>query len=48
MNNDVVSIIMRSYDCGQFVEETIRSVQVQICRGWELIDFLDNIKCLYN
>lgn len=38
---DLVSIIMPSYNCGQFVEETIRSVQTQIYQNWEII-FMDD------
>ena len=34
---DLVSIIMPSYNCGRFVEETIRSVQAQTCQNWEII-----------
>ena len=37
MANDLVSIIMPSYNCGQFVEETIRSVQAQTYENWEII-----------
>lgn len=39
--NDLVSVIMPSYNCGQFVEETIRSVQVQTYQNWEII-FMDD------
>ena len=39
--NDLVSIIMPSYNCGRFVEETIRSVQAQTYQNWELI-FMDD------
>ena len=38
---DLVSIIMPSYNCGQFVEETIHSVQVQTYHNWEII-FMDD------
>lgn len=38
---DLVSIIMPSYNCGQFVEETIRSVQAQTYQNWEII-FMDD------
>ena len=39
--NDLVSIIMPSYNCGSFVEETIRSVQAQTYQNWEII-FVDD------
>lgn len=38
---DLVSIIMPSYNCGRFVEETIRSVQAQTYQNWEII-FVDD------
>ena len=38
---DLVSIIMPSFNCGKFVEETIRSVQEQTYQDWELI-FIDD------
>jgi len=38
---DLVSIIMPSYNCGQFVEETIHSVQAQTYQNWEII-FMDD------
>lgn len=38
---DLVSIIMPSYNCGEFVEETIRSVQMQTYLNWEII-FVDD------
>lgn len=41
MNNELVSIIMPSYNCGKYVEETIRSVQVQTYNNWEII-FVDD------
>lgn len=41
MTNDLVSVIMPSYNCGRFVEETIRSVQAQTYQNWELI-FVDD------
>ena len=41
MTQDLVSIIMPSYNCGKFVEETIRSVQAQSYHNWELI-FVDD------
>ena len=39
--NDLVSIIMPSYNCGEFVEKSIRSVQAQTYSNWELI-FMDD------
>ena len=41
MTKDLVSIIMPSYNCGRFVEETIRSVQAQTYQNWEII-FVDD------
>lgn len=41
MNNDLVSIIMPSYNCGKYVEQTIRSVQAQTYPNWEII-FVDD------
>ena len=38
---DLVSIIMPSYNCGHYVEETIRSVQTQTYVNWEII-FMDD------
>ena len=38
---DLVSIIMPSYNCEKFVEESIRSVQAQTYEYWELI-FIDD------
>lgn len=38
---ELVSIIMPSYNCGQFVEATIRSVQAQTYQNWEII-FVDD------
>lgn len=37
MNGDLVSVIMPTYNCGLFVEESIRSVQDQTYQNWELI-----------
>ena len=41
MNQDLVSIIMPSFNCGEYVEETIRSVQAQTYKNWEII-FMDD------
>lgn len=41
MNDDLVSIIMPSYNCGNYVEETIRSVQNQTYQNWEIV-FVDD------
>lgn len=38
---DLVSIIMPSYNCGRFVEDTIRSVQAQTYQNWEIL-FVDD------
>lgn len=38
---ELVSIIMPAYNCGQFVEETIHSVQAQTYQDWEII-FVDD------
>lgn len=37
----LVSIIMPSYNCGAYVEETIRSVQAQTYQNWEIL-FIDD------
>ena len=36
-NNELVSIIMPSYNCGQYIEASIRSVMAQTYQDWELI-----------
>ena len=41
MHQDLVSIIMPSYNCGKYVEQTIRSVQAQTYQNWEII-FMDD------
>lgn len=41
MREDLVSIIMPSYNCGKYIEETIRSVQAQTYRNWEIL-FVDD------
>ena len=37
MTKDLVSIIMPTYNCGRFIEETIRSVQSQTYENWEIV-----------
>lgn len=37
MTQDLVSIIMPTYKCGRFIAESIRSVQAQTYKNWELI-----------
>lgn len=37
MEDNLVSIIMPTYKCGQFIIESIRSVQAQTYQYWELI-----------
>ena len=39
--SDLVSIIMPSYNCGAYVEDTIHSVQAQTYQNWELL-IVDN------
>ena len=39
--SDLVSVIMPSYNCGKFVRETIKSVQAQTYKNWEII-FVDD------
>ena len=41
METDLVSIIMPSYNCGKFLEESIKSIQSQTYHNWELI-FMDD------
>lgn len=41
VDKSLVSIIMPSYNCGKFVEKTIRSVQAQTYKNWEII-FVDD------
>lgn len=38
---NLVSIIMPSYNCGTYVEQTIHSVQAQTYQNWEII-FMDD------
>lgn len=41
MGSELVSIIMPSYNCGKYIEETVRSVQAQTYQNWEII-FVDD------
>lgn len=41
MEEDLVSIITPTYNCGQFIGETIRSVKAQSYANWELIIYDD-------
>lgn len=41
MTSHLVSIIMPSYNCGKYVEDTIHSVQAQTYQNWEII-FMDD------
>lgn len=41
MTKNIVSIIMPSYNCGEYVEDTIRCVQAQTYQNWEII-FVDD------
>lgn len=36
-SQDLVSIIMPTYKCGRFIEDSIKSVQAQTYQNWELI-----------
>ncbi len=40
-SSQLVSIIMPSYNCGEYIEETIRSVQEQTYHNWEIV-FIDD------
>ena len=35
--DSLVSIIMPTYKCGKFIEESIKSIQAQTYQNWELI-----------
>lgn len=37
MTKNLVSIIIPTYNCGQFIAETIKSVQAQTYKQWEII-----------
>ena len=36
-SQELVSIIMPTYKCGRFIAESIKSVQAQTYKNWELI-----------
>lgn len=42
--DELVSIIMPTYNCGQFISDTIKSVQEQTYQNWELI-IVDDCSC---
>lgn len=42
MNNDLVSVIMLSHNCVQYVEESVRSVINQTYTNWGLLFVDDN------
>lgn len=37
MKEKLVSIIMPTYNCGKFIEETIKSIQAQTYTNWEIV-----------
>ena len=37
MDKDLVSIITPSYNCSEFIERTIKSVQTQTYSNWEML-----------
>ena len=37
MKNELVSIIMPTYNCAKFINETIKSVLNQTYENWELV-----------
>lgn len=43
-NQELVSIIMPSYNCGRFVAESIKSILAQTYQNWELLFVDDNSK----
>ena len=36
-SEDLVSVIMPTYKCGKYIEKSIKSVQAQTYKNWELI-----------
>lgn len=50
MNDNMVSIIMPTFNCGAFIGEAIKSVRMQTYRAWELIVVddcsTDNTECI--
>ena len=37
MTDKLVSVVMPTYNCAPFIEETIRSIQAQTYGNWEII-----------
>ena len=35
MEEDLISIIMPTYNCAKFIEETIKSIQAQTYNSWK-------------